>query len=263
MKIISFDCGTQNLSWCLYDSDQKSIIDWQLQDITHPLGSTMNEFLFKKLDSWGFKDITRLTSDGQKVHVVIEKQPYRNAVCKNIEAALLNYFILRGKVDIDKKYAVHKVCTFNPKKKLAGQKIAKGKKAYAERKQRSIDLVEEIDAVKTTKWSTYLKSLKKKDDVCDALLQAVAYCGQTPDDLNKAEIKRIIARKPKENCKDLTPANIKYLLKQLLYPRLKKQRVGALQRLPANLEQNKDLKSAITSRYPSLDSALQSLGLIS
>ncbi len=265
MRVLSFDCGTQNLSWCLYDAHCKSIVDWQLQDITHPSTMTMNEFLFRKLDEWGFKDISKLTAATDRMHVVIEKQPFRNAICKNIEAALMNYFIIRGKVDIEKKHSLNKVCTYNPKHKLAGQKIAKGKKAYAERKQRSVDLVKNLDAVKNTSWNEYLQGLKKKDDACDALLQAIAYCQQNPRDLQIEDNhgKRIIARQPKTSDATLTPANCKFFLKQLLYPRLKKQRTTALERLPTEVAKNPRLRQAIADNFKSLDDSLRVLNLLS
>lgn len=262
MKVVSFDCGTQNLSWCVYDADAKTIVDWQLQDITHPPAISMNEHLFRKLDEWGFQDISTLTAGADKVHIVIEKQPFRNAICKNIEAALHNYFIIRGKVDCPKKVALNRVCTYNPKHKLAGQKIVKGKKAYAERKQRSITLVEQLECVQNTKWQDYLKKLSKKDDVCDSLLQAIAYCKQKPAEMEiQDSVTAVIARKPKDG-QELTTANCKYLLKQLLYPRLKKQRIGALERLPGNVDKNPKLKEVIKSNYKNLDDALKTLRLI-
>lgn len=261
MRIISFDCGVSNLAWCMYDSVDDKINDWQVRDIRPPGKQHSKEHLIRSLDEWGFRNIDALCGGSDELHVVIEKQPCKNSVCKGIESTLENYFIIRGMVDCSTDISIKRVCVFNAKHKLAGEKIVRGKKAYRERKQRSVDLASQLDCVKRTPWSEYLANLNKQDDACDALLQAKAYCNINYEKRYSMDDKAIIARKPKD-MKDLSPAGCKYILKQMLYPRLRKQRAGALERLPTAVADNDALSTAVNRHFEDLDDALRKLRLI-
>lgn len=261
MRIISFDCGITNLAWCVYDNDTDRIIDWQVKNIKLPERQHLKEHLIRSLDQLGFGDVPALCDGNDAVHVVIERQPSKNSICKGIESTLENYFLIRGIIDRPPDSNIKRVCVFNAKHKLAGQKIVRGKKAYRERKQRSIELASQLDCVKHSSWSGYLQSLLKQDDACDALLQAKAYCDLNDKERSSMTDKPIIARKPKD-MHDLSPAGCKYLLKQMLYPRLRKQRAGALERLPNGVADNRELTEAVNRHFGDLNNALMKLRLI-
>lgn len=254
MLVLSFDCGIINLAWCLYDNSSKVILDWKVICVQRSSAVCATEALLKKMDLF----VLPLIKQHKNVHVVIEQQPYRNAACKSVELALKSYFVIRGMIDTNGHVAAIKI--YKPKYKLAGIKVQKGKKGYDDRKAKSIELVSALAVVKSSKWNTFLADLKKKDDVCDALLQALSYCERSVSDNAASDQPAIRARKP-VSLENLTKAGCKYLLRQLLYPRLKKQRVGALQRLPTEVNSQPHLKKAVITHFGSLDDALVLTGL--
>lgn len=271
MRVLSFDCGITNLAWCLYDSyeaaETAAILDWRVVDIKSnklPLTETLMQFLDRSsiADWFAVKD----NQWPDKCHVVIEKQPFRNSAAKSVESCLYNYFTLRGRIDQAKigGKILDRICVFSAKHKLAGEKVLRGKKAYRQRKEKSVELARALNVVSTSEqWQNLLESLPKKDDVCDALLQAIAYVNRTPHEQATSLLPRVIARRPKLGTQplDYTDANCKYVLKSFLYPRLRKERVHALELLPGRVKQVKDLELVVNKKFGNLDAALQKLKL--
>ena len=84
MLILSFDIGIKNLAYCLIDSDDNVILDWNIIDC-----SGKNEILtaIQELDSLNYL----LEAD----IVLLEKQPSFNPKMRTMSTALYVYFILR------------------------------------------------------------------------------------------------------------------------------------------------------------------------
>ncbi len=273
MKVLSFDCGTVNLAWCLYDADKQArILDWQMLDLQLLKQSTKKpicEVLITFLDQKPVSDWFQIKpEDAPTCHVVIEKQPFRNSAAKAIEATLYNYFIIRGRIDA---LCLDRICVFSAIHKLAGEKVLRGKKAYRERKLKSVEVAAQLNVVKESPiWRQYLVDLSKKDDVCDALLQAVAYVqqnsagGTSHTDVESSDLlRRVIARKPKTGlpASEYTSANCKYVLKKWLYPRLRKDRAKALELLPTRVKEVALLDKVITDKFQTLNNAIRVLKL--
>ena len=274
MRVLSFDCGVVNLAWCVYDcsGDKHEILDWQVIDLSqldsgkNPVCEVLINFLDQKSISEWLQTVHSPNPD--RCHIVVEKQPFRNSAAKSIEACLYNYFVIRGRVDAERlgQRVVDRVCIFSATHKLAGEKVVRGKRAYRERKMKSIEIAARVSVVKDSpQWSRYLIDLPKKDDVCDALLQARAYVAQcSPSDGSRpTSLAKVIARKPKSGllASDFTEANCKYVLKKWLYPRLRKERSKALELLPQKVEQDALLKKRIHEVFGDLNSAIRRLRL--
>ena len=282
--VLSFDCGVNNLAWCLYDVTNDVILDWQVKSLQKNIKrDLLCEHVISKLDEWGFNTIADLLPMSYErnayLHVVIENQPYRNAACKIIEVTLQSYFVMRGKMNDGYGINVKNVCTISPRDKLQGhaggarKPFKKGAKGYKLRKERGIDVVDALPCLdKSTRWKEYFDGLKKQDDAADSLLQALAYASsiqQCKSFENVVEDNcetRIIAKKPTKST-ELTDANCKWLLKQILYPRTRKLRIGAFQRLSSEIEHHKNpgLKQKMTElekTHGGVNDVLRYLGLI-
>jgi hypothetical protein len=201
--VVSIDVGTRNLACCTYDSDAKRILDWQLLDIgrtTEPctrLFEVMNAIPFQKCDS-----------------VVIERQPGRNKGMLRMEAYLHMYFVAKN--------IAPKVLLYHARNKLLDtgmENRGRDRDMYSARKKASVELTRSFlhDHPQTPAINKTFETSKKKDDLADALLQAVRYC---QDSTGKTKVKTtepvaVKPRKPTEKqTKEgkYTPANLKYIL---------------------------------------------------
>lgn len=98
--------------------------------------------------------------------VLVENQPTKNPTMKTIAAFIYFYFVYNNK-------NVHYISASN-KLKLGGYKPdSKAKNKYSLTKLYSVEYCQKILKEKVTQkqWRKHLKSYKKKDDLCDALLQ--------------------------------------------------------------------------------------------
>lgn len=167
--ILSFDVGIKNLAFCLYDSQSFDIKEWGLVTLhgdVHRAAVNVAE-LFR-----GMQEIIRQTDI-----VLVEKQPGRNKTMVRIEAYIHMYFVANGK----------KVVLYSARNKLARTECSfkgKGKDNYNLRKKASVSLAREFISSEPTKQrqdiiDVFTKS-KKKDDLADALLQALSYAKWEP-----------------------------------------------------------------------------------
>ena len=158
------------------------------------------------------KELNKFIKEDDNVEVVvIEKQPSRNVKMRTIEGMIEMYFEMRGIKSI--KYSA--------KYKLSKQNMnMKGKHNYRERKRLSIEVVkkileEEKSPEETKRWESYYKSSKKKDDLADALLQAMSYLKEEIPQLDGGERDtKIVSRKPTKNQekKGYSINNVKYFM---------------------------------------------------
>ena len=207
MRILSFDVGIKNLAMCIINSNI-DIHQWEVHQIVnepHKIVKHLNEtfeHIIPTLDA-----------------VVVEKQPGRNSKMKIIETILLTYFIVKG---------VQKVESFSAKHKLGQNgKDVKGKHNYKERKKMAIDhCIQILTKYDMTKDLQIINASKKKDDLSDCFLQALAFCKHPC--LNYVQecttSFKITSRKPtdKQEKKGYSKSNLKYLYNSMTFEDFKK-----------------------------------------
>jgi len=213
MSILSFDVGMKNLAFCILKDTH--IQEWNVSEIKHTTNQSLCEAIVSHLDAW--PQLLEVET------VLIEKQPSRNNKMRVIEALLNAYFVIKGSKNNESK--ITKVIVYSAKHKL-GNNTLKGKINYNERKKLSVSrckkfLQETIILNKSFK-EVFDKS-KKKDDLADTLLQALAYnkhsIFETLQEVDNSECK-VVSRKPtdKQNRSgNYSRSNIKYFLKENEY----------------------------------------------
>lgn len=198
--IISIDVGIVNLGICMYEKGG-IIKKWEVITLS-------KDNVVKSLK----KELTKFVTEEEEKQievVVIEKQPSRNVKMRTIEGMIEMYFTMRNM----------KCIKYSAKYKLKSQSNAKsihGKHNYRERKRLSIEVVKKIvEDPKNTKWKEYYTASKKKDDLADALLQAMSYVNDEIPQVSADNYEtKIVARKPTKNQekKGYSINNVKYFM---------------------------------------------------
>jgi hypothetical protein len=149
--------------------------------------------------------------------VLIEKQPSRNNKMRIVEAMLNAYFIIKGTTNSSS--SIKKVIVYSAKHKLGSETI-KGKKGYAQRKKLSVERTQEFlnQQQQTEEIQNVFKNSKKKDDLADSLLQALAFTKNTiHKEISEQPIElKISARKPteKQEKSGYSMSNLKWFFKE-------------------------------------------------
>ena len=190
MIILSFDVGIRNLAYCQIDSLTRDILDWNVIDCTVPKNGNVIVKLIEELESLP----NLLESDT----ILIEKQPSFNPQMRIISTAIYVYFTLRLNYELGTKT---KILYYSAKNKLKlcneteslqnknEQKTdgtlrgKKGKrKSYYYNKKAAIEQTKIFieDKIKNKnlwydKYLIFFNKSKKKDDLADSYLQALAY----------------------------------------------------------------------------------------
>jgi len=189
MIILSFDVGIKNLAYCQIDSITKDILDWNIVDCSVTKNANVIVKLIEELESLP----NLLESDT----ILIEKQPSFNPQMRIISTAIYVYFTLRLNYELGTKTKILyysaknklKLCedTVSIQKKneeksngtLCGKK---GKyKNYYYNKKAAIEQTKifienkSLTFILYEKYLNYFNKSKKKDDLADSYLQALAY----------------------------------------------------------------------------------------
>ena len=135
-----------------------------------------------------------------------------------IEALLQSYFVIKGLAN--KESSVSKVTIYSAKHKLGNIPSLRGKANYSERKKLAVRRCKSY--IETTNQTNEMKDKfdksKKKDDLADTLLQALAYLGDPVLETEDTEISnsKISARKPsaKQEKRGYSKNNLKYFFKE-------------------------------------------------
>jgi len=189
MIILSFDVGIKNLAYCQIDSTNCDILDWNVIDCSVSKNGNVIVKLIEELESLP----NLLESDT----ILIEKQPSFNPQMRIISTAIYVYFALRLNYEMGTKtkilyysaknklklcYNTESLQDKNNKKLDGSLKGKKGKRqSYYYNKKAAIEqtkiLIEK--KVNNCKWYTkyliFFDKSKKKDDLADSFLQALAY----------------------------------------------------------------------------------------
>ncbi len=185
MIILSFDVGIKNLAYCQIDSETNDILDWYIIDCS----INKSEDVIVKL----IEELENIPNLLESDVILIEKQPSFNPQMRIISTAIYVYFTLRLKYERGKKTKILyysaknklKLCLETESLKSKNEQNLKGKKgkrkSYYYNKKASIEQTKIILENKINYNSSYNKFLtyyiksKKKDDLADSYLQALAY----------------------------------------------------------------------------------------
>lgn len=169
MKILAWDIGIKNLSYCLYEHPH--ILDWNIIDISQNGKEIfdLQEEMVKQLD--------KLPHLYEVDYIVLENQPTFNIKMKTIASALYTYYIIRGCTDRPRQikyiYYVH------PQQKLkhcgydGPEYISIKKQKYQRDKETSIVYCKYF--IDSTGWLDFITNHKKADDLADSFLHALAF----------------------------------------------------------------------------------------
>lgn len=194
--VLSIDVGIVNLGICQYEKGgvikKWDVITLCKTNVVKSLRKELNEFIGED------KSIEK---------VIIEKQPSRNVKMRTIEGMIEMYFEMRDM----------KTIKYSAKYKLKNQSMnMKGKHNYRERKRLSIEVVKKIVEKGDAQWKKKYLESKKKDDLADALLQAMSYVeDEIPNIESGTEYtNKIVSRKPSKNQekKGYSINNVKYFM---------------------------------------------------
>lgn len=189
MIILSFDVGIKNLAYCQIDSITSDILDWNILDCSVPKNENVIIKLIEELES-----ISNLLESNV---ILIEKQPSFNPTMRIISTAIYVYFTLRlnyeqklktkilyysAKNKLKLCYETESLHNKNEQKSNGTLKGKKGKrKSYYYNKKAAIEQTKYLIEKKINTYQLYDKYLvffnksKKKDDLADSYLQALAY----------------------------------------------------------------------------------------
>ena len=160
MIILSFDIGIKNLAYCMIDTEDNSILDWNILDCS---GTNETLRVIEEIDSLEYLTEADI--------VLLEKQPSFNPKMRNISTALYVYFVLRIQHEQSKEC---KIIFYPAKYKLKCCDITiehKSKDKY--RQNKNLGVVHTRHFLKTHQ--DFFEKHKKKDDLADCYLQALSY----------------------------------------------------------------------------------------
>jgi len=202
MKILSWDVGIYNLSYCILEKNQENneikIIDWDIVNL-------VDNDEMKKNRNLIFENIPRKLHEKPQLLnvdiVIIENQPsLKNPQMKSIQMILYSYFLILGKVigngensinyidKIDFCSASNKLKVYDgpeiileekPSKKKNDvseiiEKPKKSKVKYADKKRLAIEHTKYF-LENNEKYKDFFNNHKKKDDLADSFLQGLYY----------------------------------------------------------------------------------------
>jgi len=175
--IISFDIGLKNLACCCLTYEKKpKILHWQIHSLvdenrkTKPNINQLSMKIFEEMDKI-CKNIPSID------YVLIENQPSRiNGAMKTIQMIIYSYFQYRKY----KEQKISEVLLISANKKTIDHpheidmSLCKSANKYTQRKWKSVKLTE-CYIQENKGLVELLNNNKKKDDICDAFLQAISW----------------------------------------------------------------------------------------
>jgi hypothetical protein len=182
MKILSWDIGMYNLSYCIIERKETEsgmrdeIVDWNIVNLIEDEEMKKNKIRL-------FENIPRKLQEYPQLLdvdvVVIENQPsLKNPLMKSIQMIVYSYFLIVGKIvgggKEDEQYYIERIEFCSASNKL--KNICKTKMNYNEKKKMAVEYTASYLKEKgDEKNSHFFASHKKKDDLADSLLQGLYY----------------------------------------------------------------------------------------
>ena len=160
MHIASFDIGIKNMAFVVIDHDL-NIIEWDVI-----LLSSKNVY---DIASEIIKTFDEKFAGKQWEYILLENQPcFKAPTMKSIQMILFTYFKIKfPDANVLMVSAMNKLCVKENDNVKNNSKLS-----YKDKKKLSVEL--------TNKYTDVFSKLSKKDDICDAFLQAVAYVERVP-----------------------------------------------------------------------------------
>ena len=179
MKILSFDIGLKNLAYCVCDLSNSNVIikEWDVECLSNTKKTIPLDELNKRIITFFDSNPKFLEVD----QVLIEQQPTKNPLMKNISVMIHSYFIIRGIIDKEiNKSNINRVLFYSPKNKLklydGPEIVCTVKSKYSQRKKLGIAHTRYfISKYNLSNYSQIFEKSKKKDDLADCFLQALCY----------------------------------------------------------------------------------------
>jgi hypothetical protein len=160
--ILSIDVGSRNLGLCVVGAE-KQLRHWKLVELPTPLTAKgVSETLEKSIQDWDFET------------VVIERQPGKNMAMQRVQYYCEMLFHCLGKEVVLMEARAKLV--FASKTSWWPEDIPIAKKwSYYTRKTAAVKTVRAYLKETNSEFATYFESCPKKDDLADALLQALTW----------------------------------------------------------------------------------------
>lgn len=193
--ILSFDVGIKNLAYALFEFNNDCIHVKELESIDLSKNGHIDTKDIESLTKSIIETVHDRFGKLQLDHVVIENQPaLKNPSMKSVQVTLYTLFMLRKVQHKDTDQRVNNVRLYSAMNKLKISKLlptqviheietnesVKGIKSdYARRKKLSIEIC--MHLIKNGKVTldddlfSKLERSKKRDDLCDAILQGVHF----------------------------------------------------------------------------------------
>jgi hypothetical protein len=183
VRILSFDVGIKNLSYCLIENE--SILDWDLinlitEDESKSKSKSKKNSIYQ-LSSILYKELQGKFEDVAIDHVIIENQPvFKNPTMKTIQILIYSFFEYRRTLcelpinEIGFVGANTKVKFAEDYLQNLDMSVEKVKNKYAYNKRISTLCSQHLIRSQDSLHEWYQEH-KKKDDLADAHLLALAY----------------------------------------------------------------------------------------
>tara|TARA_B100000674_G_C37920502_1_gene953035 strand:+ start:1325 stop:1996 length:672 start_codon:yes stop_codon:yes gene_type:complete len=180
MRLLSWDIGVHNLSYCLLEKDDSEsgfkIIDWDIIDVSAKTKKTTDILYNIPIELDKRKDKNFFTAD----YVLIENQPsLKNPKMKSVQMGVYCYFLMRGMIDSSvNNSSIKDIIFVSARCKLTiydgPEVVLTVKSKYTQRKKLAIAHTKYF-LKHYEELSNFMISHKKKDDLCDSFLQALYY----------------------------------------------------------------------------------------
>lgn len=176
MLTLSFDIGIKNLAFCLVDPSCQ-ILCWEIVDISSDQGGKGDmDAMASKLVQFLDELTVNQLQDTKQLEVLIENQPVMKApTMKSIQMIIYSYFKIssvHGLMDVQTKF----VSASKKNKYMIQQGYDVKPKCYKSNKENSILCVKKyLESRNDGEHVTLLEKHRKKDDLCDSLLQILSY----------------------------------------------------------------------------------------
>lgn len=205
MKLLSWDVGIYNLSYCILEKSENNlikIIDWNIVNLVDSEEMKKNRNLL-------FENIPRKLNELPQLLdvdiVIIENQPsLKNPQMKSIQMILYSYFLILGKVIENKEFtktyidkidfcsAMNKLKVYDGPEIILEEKVSRKKKIieeiplepikkksssikYADKKRLAIEHALYYIKKDHENYVEFFNNHKKKDDLADSFLQGLYY----------------------------------------------------------------------------------------
>ena len=210
--ILGIDVGQKNLGVCVWNSQSRKIAQWAVWDSDGTWARDVYACLDKNATDEFLQGVTR---------VVIEHQPSKNPSMTRIMHYLEFYFVSRH-LPVTLQDSKHKLL-FASTTEWFPKDCTDREWTYRQRKKLAVETATNFLHATTQPLADTFTSSKKKDDLADSLLHAMAFgsFGVLGGGIGSAKktttTKKVVARAPTPKqlrTGRLSASNVKYLLKE-------------------------------------------------